>query len=179
MRLPTALFTATALAFAAPAWASVTSSDPGGFAVEETLQIAAPADRVFAALTRPSGWWSPDHTFSHDAANLTLDPRAGGCWCERLPGGGSVEHLRVIYADAPRMLRLRGALGPMQSMPVEGVMTWTLTPSGAGTELKVTYAVAGDSSANLGARLSAIVDQVLGQQAARLKALVETGRPAP
>lgn len=179
MRLATALCFATGLTFAAPAFASVMGSDPGGFSVEETVQISAPPGRVWAALTQPSGWWSPDHTFSHDAANLTLVPRAGGCFCEKLPGGGSVEHLHVVYADGPALLRMKGALGPMQSMPMEGVMTVTLTPDAAGTELKLSYATAGDPSANLGERLSAVVDSVLGQQAARLKRLVETGRPTP
>ena len=154
----------------------MTASGPAGFTVTETAHLAAPPNQVFAALVTPARWWSSDHTYSRDAAHLSLEARAGGCWCETLPGGGSAEHLRVVYIAPGKALRLRGGLGPLQAMAADGVMTWTLSAAAGGTDLKMTYAVFGDPAAGLAA-LAAPVDQVLGEQVSRLKALVETGKP--
>jgi hypothetical protein len=78
--------------------AAVVESAPGGFAVEEKTHIRESPNRVYAALLEPAKWWNSQHTFSGSAANLSLDARAGGCLCEKLADGGSVQHLMVIYA---------------------------------------------------------------------------------
>ncbi len=96
--------------------AEVVSVGANGFEIRETAHTVAPSDKAYAALLLPARWWSSDHTFSGSAANLVLDARAGGCWCETLPGGGSVEHLRVAYVSPGKTLRLRGALGPFQGL---------------------------------------------------------------
>ena len=167
------------LLIAGPAAAAVVDAQPGGFEVKTTAAIAATPDRVYAAMTEPGRWWASEHTYSHDARNLSLEPRAGGCWCEALPGGGSVQHMRVVYADPGRMLRAAGGLGPLQGMGVQGALTWTLGPGPAGgTVVTQTYDVGGYAPGGLAA-LAPIVDRVLGEQLARLKAYVETGRPAP
>lgn len=166
-------FIAASLAATWPAAAAVTQSGPAGFTVTESAHVAAPPARVYAVLTTPARWWSSDHTFSHDAANLSLEPRAGGCWCEKLPGGGSVVHMRVIYVAPGQMLRLEGALGPLQEMPVQAVMTIKLAGAAGGTDVALTYAVGGAGLEPI----SGAVDQVLGEQVERLKAAVETGRP--
>src|SRR5277367_1894554 len=77
--------------------AEVINVATNGFEVRETVHVAAAPDKAYAALLLPARWWGSDHTFSGNAANLTLDARAGGCWCESLPDGGSAEHLRVVY----------------------------------------------------------------------------------
>ena len=94
-----------------PVPAEVQSVGTNGFEVRETVHVAAPADKAFAALLQPARWWSSEHTFSGNAANLVLDARAGGCWCENLPDGGTVEHLHVVYVarqgvEVARRLRL-------------------------------------------------------------------------
>ena len=94
--------------------AEVVSVAGNGFELRETAHTAASSDKVYAALLLPSRWWNSAHTFSQSASNLTLDARAGGCWCETLPNGGSVEHMRVVYVSPGKTLRLRGALGPFQ-----------------------------------------------------------------
>ena len=84
---------------AAPAAAEVVSVTPQGFEVSRTVAIAASPDAVYAALGRIGSWWNPAHSYSGDPRNMTLDPRAGGCFCEtNLANGGSVEHGRVILA---------------------------------------------------------------------------------
>ena len=92
------------------AHAAVTDSAPNGFALTETVHIAAPRDKVYAALLEPSRWWSSAHSFSGNAANMTLDARAGGCWCETLPNGGSAQHLTVVNVKPGETLRLKGYL---------------------------------------------------------------------
>jgi uncharacterized protein YndB with AHSA1/START domain len=99
------------VAVGGPVAAEVKSAAPNGFEVVSTATIPAPADPVYSALGEVGRWWSPTHTFSRDAANLSLELRAGGCFCERLKDGGSVQHLLVVYAAPGEGLRLRGALG--------------------------------------------------------------------
>lgn len=163
-----------ALAFvaASPAAAEVTASTETSFTVTEKLAVAAPAAKVWATLVAPSLWWNKDHTWSGSAANLSLDPRPGGCWCEKLPKGGGVEHMRVVYAAPGEMLRLTGGLGPLQAMPASAVMTVTLTPGADGKSTAVTFEYAVAGAPGLG-RIAAPVDGVLAAQVAGLKAAAE------
>ena len=175
----TAAAMAPALALAAPASAvraEVVDAQPNGFEVRQAVHIAAPPEKVYEALTRVGRWWDSAHTFSHDASHLTLEAVAGGCMCESLPSGGSVVHLRVVYADPPKVLRLEGALGPMQGLGAAGHLTWALEAKDGGTELVQTYDIGGHAKDGFNG-LAPVVDRVLGEQAARLKHWVETGKP--
>jgi uncharacterized protein YndB with AHSA1/START domain len=167
---------AFALALASGAHGEVVGAAANGFEVKETAHIAASPDKVYAALIAPSHWWNPDHTFSHDAANLTLDARAGGCWCETLPDGGSVKHLEVVLAMPGKTLRLRGALGPFQPVGAAGAMAWTLKPGATGTDVEMTYSMGGFAPEGLD-KHAQVVDGVLGEQMQRLKRFIETGAP--
>ena len=128
---------------ALPAAAAVTTVTTEGFEVTDTATIPASPERVYAALGEIGKWWDSDHTYSGDAANLRIDLKAGACLCERLPGGGSVEHMRVVYAAPGKALRLRGALGPLQSEGVDGALTWSLKADAGGTILTQSYVVGG------------------------------------
>jgi uncharacterized protein YndB with AHSA1/START domain len=143
-----------------------------GFEVREVVHSAASPDKAFAVLLQPQRWWSSDHTFSASAANLKLDARAGGCWCETLPDGGSVQHLQVVYVAPGKVLRLRGALGPFQSLAVDGVMTWSVKSNGSGSDISVSYAVGGYAKAGFDA-LSKAADHVLGVQIERLSKAID------
>src|SRR5579883_1929447 len=100
---------------AAPAGGEVIESTAAGFSVRNAATINASPAKVYAALTDGvSGWWDPVHTFSHDARNLSVAAKPGGCFCERLPDGGGVQHMMVVYASPGRLLRLTGAIGPLQ-----------------------------------------------------------------
>lgn len=158
---------------AGPAAAEVVKATPAGFESKHVVTIAAPPERVWAVLISPARWWSKDHTYSGDAAALSLDLRAGGCWCEKLKDGGSVEHMRVAFVQPSKTLRTIGGLGPLQGEGVQGVMTFTLAPDGTGaTRLTVSYVVGGYIRA--GAEVvAAPVDSVLGQQVQRLKDAAE------
>src|SRR5215468_5649488 len=94
------------LACAGGTRAAVVSSGANGFEVRETAHVAAKADAAYAAIVTPSRWWDSSHTYSRSASNLTLDARAGGCWCETLAGGGTVQHLIIVLAMPGKTLRL-------------------------------------------------------------------------
>ena len=121
-------------------------------------------------------WWDPAHTFSHDSRNLSLEAKPAGCLCERLPDGGGVEHMLVVYASPGKLLRLTGAIGPLQEAALAGTMTWTLSQAGETTRVELSYAVGGFRVGGF-RDLPAVVDGVLRGQLLRLKAFVETGRP--
>jgi hypothetical protein len=152
--------------------AEVVAVAANGFEVRETARTVAPSDKVYAALLLPAHWWSSEHTFSGSAANLVLDAHAGGCWCETLPDGGSVEHLRVVYVSPGKILRLRGALGPFQGLAVDGVMTLSVKSVADGTDISLTYAIGGYAKDGFDG-LAKGADQVLGEQLERLKKLVD------
>lgn len=155
---------------ASQAPAEVLRSADEGFLIEHTETLALPPDVTWTRLVDPASWWHPDHTWSADAANLSLEPAAGGCFCERLADGGSVEHLRVVNATPGRLLRMDGRLGPLQSLAVTGVLTFELVEQESGeTSIKLTYAVSGRSGDGLDGWAPA-VDGVLGVQLKRLAA---------
>jgi hypothetical protein len=157
--------------------AEVTSVGGGGFEVREQVHVASAPAAVYAALLAPGRWWDPKHTYSGDAAHLTLEAKVGGCWCESIPGGGAVEHMTVIYLAPNKAVRFRGSLGPLQAMGVVGSLTITLASAGTGTDVTFDYAIGGYAKDGF-ENLSKGVDAVLGSQAARLKMLLETGAPS-
>jgi uncharacterized protein YndB with AHSA1/START domain len=163
-------------AVAGPVAAEVKSATPNGFEVASVATIAAPPERLYAALGEIGHWWSPAHTFSKDAANLSIELRAGGCFCERLKGGGSVQHLQVVYAAPGEGLRLRGALGPLQAEGVDGTLSWILKPAEGGTSVTQSYVVGGYIRSGM-EQWAPRVDRVLDEQLQRLKSFVEGKSP--
>jgi uncharacterized protein YndB with AHSA1/START domain len=162
---------------AAEAEAEVVDSSNAGFTVTFEMTINAPADKVYENLVQQIGrWWHPDHTFSADAANLYLDAKEKGWFGERLPDGGVVQHMEVINAAPAKLLRLRGALGPLQEYALVGTMSWNLRPVKRKTELKLVYCVGGYRPGGVGP-LATPVNNVMGMQATRLKNYCETGSP--
>lgn len=169
---------------AVPASAEVIQKSDAGFIVRVTGEVAVSPAEAWKAFTMPSLWWSGAHTFSGEAANLTLDPVANGCFCEKMPvpkgapvtqKPGSVMHMRVIYAEPGRAIRLSGALGPLQSEAVNGTMTVTLKPvdgaGGKGTRILWEYVVGGYMRYKT-ETISVAVDKVLGEQLGGLTRLV-------
>ena len=163
---------------ASAAWAEVADSSASGFTVKVTLDIhAAPSD-VFQKLMRDVGaWWSPEHTFSHNSHNLSIEEQVQGCFCEKLPDGGGVRHMEVVYLAPGKALVLSGALGPLQSLAATGSLTIALAPASGGTKLDVSYAVAGYVPAGMNT-WAAPVNSVVTEQFTRLKNYVERGDPA-
>jgi len=170
-------FTAAALALlaAGAARAEVVDVQPNGFEIRHQVVVAAPASAVWAALVTPARWWASDHTWSGSAANLSLGAASGGCFCEKLPNGGSVLHMTTAYAAPGSKLVLTGGLGPLQSSGAGGALTFLLEEKAGQTTVTVTYDVGGYFRGGLD-KIAAPVDGVLGQQVAGLKAAAEVVR---
>lgn len=174
----------------AVAHAEVVSESEAGFVSRVTVDVKASAADAWPVMTTPSGWWMDRHTFSGTAANLTLVPSAGGCFCEKLPPAddksgqakllrpGSVEHMRVVYAQPGEALRMVGGLGPLQSEAVSAALTMTLKPISGGTRITWVYVVGGYTRYKP-AEISKMVDAVMAAQIARLgDKLGVLGKPA-
>jgi hypothetical protein len=69
-----------ALGLTTPAHGEVVAQSASGFVITASAEVTASQEQAWRELIAPARWWSKDHTYSHDAANLTLDPRPGGCF---------------------------------------------------------------------------------------------------
>jgi len=157
------------LAVGAIAPAAVVDKSPGGFLVSHTATVGATPGQVYTAIVDGVGkWWDSSHTFSGDSKNLSITAKAGGCFCERLPPDGSAQHMTVIHAAPGKLLRMSGALGPMQPSGIVGTLTFELKADGANTQINMTYSAGGYFPGGIES-LAGPVDQVLGAQLALLK----------
>tara|TARA_R110000787_G_scaffold5442_9_gene19898 strand:+ start:3084 stop:3734 length:651 start_codon:yes stop_codon:yes gene_type:complete len=168
-----------ALCSVTSAQAEVTNTAANGFTVQHQTEIAGNSDAVWKALIAPSRYWNGDHSWTGNAENFYLVPQAGGCFCELIrttsddnikSSDGSVQHMRVIYAHNGKMLRMSGALGPLQGEAVTGTLTVQLQPQGDATVVRFTYKVGGYMEFPVD-QIAPAVDGVIGEQLARLSAL--------
>jgi hypothetical protein len=156
--------------------ADIVPSPPGLNVFSFQLHVTANAAGSYAAVTHPEKWWNGEHSYSGDAANMSLEAAAGGCWCEKLPAGGSVQHMRVLAAMPGALLRLTGGLGPLQAEPMTGVMTWSFKDdSEGGSVIDFKYRLAGSS--DLPADWPQAVNGVLSGQMQRLQNFLTKGAP--
>ncbi len=145
------------------------------FLIGFSARVEAPPAKVYVAISEVARWWSAEHTWSGESANLSLKPQAGGCFCEHWVDG-SAEHGRVIMAVKNELLRLDAALGPLQENAVNGVLTFRLKPTDDDTtELDVDYRVNGSSASGLD-QVAPAVDAVLAMQIDRLLRYIDTGK---
>lgn len=164
-----------------PATAEVVASGQNGFISHHEETVPVSPEAAFEAMLSPAGWWSSEHTYSGNASNMTMRATVGGCFCEAIPGegdnpDGEIEHMRVIYVAPYSTLRLTGALGPLQAEAVTGVLTVSFEPVGEGTRIAWDYVVGGYMRMSM-AQTAPLVDQVIGEQLARLAARLAESRP--
>ena len=152
-------------------WAEVTNMNDGGFTSVNTAEVSATPVEVYAAIENIGDWWNPSHGYTGDAGNFYFDARIGGCFCEKLPNGGNVEHLRIIYLAPGDEVRFEGALGPLQGMPTSGRMIWKIAPTQSGSTITFTFHVFGFMEGGFEG-LAPAVDGVVGEQLQRLAALL-------
>ena len=171
-RLLLAAFLALA---AAPALATLSNVTPSGFLVTIKTTLRTSPKTTFTALQQVGNWWNGEHTYSGRAGAMTLEMRAGGCFCERWDGN-SVEHGRVIYVAREKAVRIEAALGPLQEMAVTGIMHFALEAAGDDTALTFTYRVRGSPDAALDKAAGAVA-RGMSEQLTRLVRYVETGAP--
>lgn len=175
-KTPIAVLALAAAISAAPASAEVTRTTDNSFVSRHEVVVEASPKQVWLALITPADWWRSEHTWSGDAKNLTLMPRAGGCFCETIPEvsepgrftlEGSAEHMRVVQASPETALRMVGSLGPLQSEPVNGVLTIAISKIDQGTRIVWEYNVGGPMRYEVPV-IAKAVDGVMGLQLAAL-----------
>ncbi len=171
--------------YASPADAEVKATSDSGFNVVHIASVTATPDEVWKRLLAPKNWWNKAHSWSGSSDGFYIDAQANGCFCElfqekgadgKLKTVGSVEHMRVIFAQPGRVLRMQGALGPLQSEAVIGTLTIAMEPAKAGKMTKVSFSyVVGGYMRYKVAEIAPAVDKVLGEQ---FRNMVEPFSPA-
>lgn len=156
------------LGAAAPATADVVSASENGFEVRDAVTLVVPPEDAFTSFQDVGSWWDPQHTYSGKSENLRLNLIPGGCFCERFPKGGGIEHLRVTYVDPGTRVILTGSLGPLLYEATSGVMDVQVKKVAGGAQVVIDYKVAGFAKGGA-AKLAPAVDQVLAEQLKRYR----------
>jgi len=157
-----------------PADGEVIVVGDNGFQVRITRQAGPPPEQVYDSIVHNIGkWWSPDHTWSGDASNLSIDLRRAA-FVETLPDGGFCRHMEVVFHQPGSTLRMTGSLGPLQEMGLNGAMTFKTTAKDGKTEIELKYNVNGFSPDGF-EQLAELVNLVLTQQMDRLVRFCDSG----
>ena len=169
-----------ALFLATTARGEVMAADERGFALHNEVQVSVDRARAYQAfVTEIAQWWNPDHTISGQSAQLFLDPRPMGCFCESTGEGSGMVHMIVTLATPPAMLRLTGGLGPLGLQGVSGNLTVEFVAQDESqTQVIAQYTVGGYSPDGLAAQAPA-VDAVIDDLLSRFAGWVEVGTPEP
>lgn len=152
--------------------ADVVDASESGFSLTTEVSVAASVETTYATFAKIGSWWSAEHSWSGDAANMSLTLESGGAFLEKLPRGGFVRHLEVVAVFPEELVRLQGGLGPLQEHAVQGSMTVRLKKSDTGTVVRVTYNVGGYAPGGLKAWADP-VDRVIKEQFERMKQRAE------
>jgi hypothetical protein len=168
------VFLCVCAAAAVRSHAAVLDVSTSGFMTRSEVLINASPAVVYATLLHDVGkWWNPEHTYSGKSANLSMESRIGGCFCERLEHGGAVEHGHIINLQPGTLVRMTGAFGQLQSSGLAGTLSWALAAAPGGTRVQMTYSVGGYMQGGF-ASVAPSVDAVLVGQLDRLKTFAET-----
>lgn len=147
----------------APVQAEVKDATASGFTIENTRVAAADPQTAWNALVDDvDQWWPKDHSWWGAASKLSIDARAGGCFCERA-GAQQAQHMQVTFVDPGKLLRMTGGLGPLQGMGLHGALEFRLAPEGEGTRVTLWYRAGGYTPDDL-SKFAPVVDQVQGIQ---------------
>lgn len=136
---------AVAALTASPAAAEIQSRSDDSFTLSFSQRVTATPEAIYARIGDVGSWWSGEHSYSGRSANLSLELKPGGCWCETLPDGG-VKHAEVLLAwPTQRLLRLDAPFGPLQDTATFAMltMTWKEAEGGGARMLTWTYRVEG------------------------------------
>ena len=151
--------------------AEITDQSTQHFVVAEQFKSNKSLAEVYRQFTQVSQWWEADHSFLGNADNLFFDFDKQRCFCEKVDGGGFIQHLEVIHVRPQKQVVFNGGLGPLQDQPVIGKMIWTFELVDKAVLVKVEYRVFGMIIGGMGQWPKA-VDFVVTTQVKRLKALL-------
>ena len=162
------LIVVAGVVMASPASASVINAGEHGFEVQNSVNLVIPQEQAFAAFGQVGQWWNKEHTYSGDASRMSLQMRAGGCFCEPLENGGGIEHMRVTYLQPGERIVLTGSLGPLLYEATSGVMDVKFERVAGGSRVTMNYRAAGFANGGAAA-MAPLVDQVLAEQMKRYR----------
>lgn len=121
------------------------AADARHAAVRTAVEIAAPPEQVFRALTDPAhlaAWWGSAD--SYRTRDWQMDARPGGAWSARTTDAGGAEgtvggEVRVV--DPPRALEYtwRASWDPLATTVVRYELTPATVRGAPGTRLTVTH----------------------------------------
>lgn len=112
------------------------------------IQISAPAERIFTALTDPKQLQCWFHGGSECPMKLwKMDARPGGCYSYRAETGSiAVDavaqmecHGEIVECDPPRVLAYSWIATWHENPSIRTLVRWELTPQAGGTHVKVTH----------------------------------------
>jgi len=120
---------------------------PDQDAIISEVEIKAPAERVFQALTDPSQllrWWTSDEC---QTDYFEIEPRPGGKWRfgtkpSKLVVNGVSQFFcegEVVECDPPRLLTYTWIANWHVDKSRRTTVRWELTPVKGGTHVKVTH----------------------------------------
>lgn len=151
-----------------------------GFSIENEQTVPVDQATAWKALVENvDHWWPKDHTWWGKASTLSIDPRAGGCFCEiSRDNKQQALHMTVSFVDPGKTLRLLGGLGPLQGMGLNGAMEFRLTPAkDGGTRIVLAYRAGGYTPDDL-SKFVPVIDKVQGLQLAGLADYLRKPRDA-
>ncbi len=144
-----------------------------GFVISVERTVATSSEKAYQQFVEVKNWWSSEHTYFGDSKNLSIDARAGGCFCE-IDGAKQVLHMTVSYVDPNNEIRMVGGLGPLQMMGVQGGMSWKFEKiDKKTTKIIHRYHVVGFLAGGL-AKIAGAVNQVQTLQVDRLVKRIES-----
>ncbi|QFU76796.1 SRPBCC family protein [Halioglobus maricola] len=154
------------------AFAEVVAVGDSGFHIRVQVDLPVSKDAAWEQFIHPERWWSEGHTWFGSRKNFSLDPVAGGCFCEIL-GDKSVLHLTVSTVVPGEKIIMLGGLGPLQALGLSGPAVFTFADLGDGrTRVVHDYRVTGFTQMNL-EELAPIVAGVQQEQLDSLAASLE------
>jgi hypothetical protein len=147
-----------------------------GFIIENTIKTDASIEDAWLGLTKHvNKWWPKDHSWWY--GTFSIEDWAGGCFCE-VNDKQTAEHMRVVFVDPHKVLRMIGGLGPLQGMGMNGALNWNFSELEDGaTQVVLTYSVTGINPDGF-EQLAPIVDQVQGIQLNGLASYLENNKPS-
>lgn len=116
---------------------------PDRDAVISEIEVAAPPDRVFEALINRDQAMQWGNSDAFQIMHWELDPHPGGKWRflsrERNSNREFDHHGEVVEVDRPRVLAYSWFANWHSDPSQRTMVCWELTPTPAGTHLKVTH----------------------------------------
>lgn len=115
--------------------------------IVQRIELNAPAERTFEALTKNIGRWWPHRTYEHDGTpDIRLEPVAGGKFVE-VHDGNQRLYAVVTRVEPPRLLRMEGNMGITACS--FGTITFEIAAAGARCDLTLSHEMFGAYDADV------------------------------